>query len=180
MIFSYLWTSSQASKRIRELNSKSKEIIKNDFITEFPGLFNEVEQTKAAPLRDVYFDDFADFNFFEFKDVHVHELDIYHSPDFLNGFEIYYLTDGDIMKYALHYKPSLAGAKPSVAAPKVNLNPISMLLKNKAQNATEEQKASTTKTTLYFKKHEYIRRIKISGQTYLHYMEVEDNCGRVV
>lgn len=104
MIFSYLWNSSQASKRIRELNSKAKEIIRNDFITEFPGLFNEVEETYPSPLKDIFFDDFTDFNFFEYKDVHVHELDIYDNGVYVNGFEAYYIVDGDIMKYALHFR----------------------------------------------------------------------------
>lgn len=45
MIFSYLWTKSAASKRIRELNSKSMDVVKSDFTAEFPGLFIDIEQS---------------------------------------------------------------------------------------------------------------------------------------
>lgn len=31
MIFSYLWTSNNAAKRIRELNTKAMEIVKSDY-----------------------------------------------------------------------------------------------------------------------------------------------------
>jgi len=43
MIFSYLWTSSSAGKRIRELNSKSMEIAKGNYMVDFPGLFIDIE-----------------------------------------------------------------------------------------------------------------------------------------
>lgn len=80
------------------------ETVKNNFTLEFPGLFIDIEQSIPQPLRDLFFDDYQDFNFQDYKDIHVHEIDFYHNGEYLNGLEIYYLVDGDIMKYGLHHK----------------------------------------------------------------------------
>ena len=82
------------------------------------------------PLRDLFFDDFQDFNFIEYKDVHIHEIDLYHDGEFLNGIEVYYLVDGDIMKYALHHKMKIIKSVKGPAAPKVN-NPMAILFGGK-------------------------------------------------
>jgi hypothetical protein len=104
IIFSYIWSSHQATKSIREINSKCNEIIGTIFREEFMTLFTQIDYSKPGPLKDVHFDDFADFNFISYKDVHVHEMDIYDNGEYINGIEMYYLVDGDISKYALHHR----------------------------------------------------------------------------
>jgi hypothetical protein len=76
-------------------------------------------------LKDVSFDDFADFNFIQYKDVHVHEMDIYDNGEFINGLEMYYLVDGDVTKYALHHRIIKGGA--SNAVEKKTINPLQVL-----------------------------------------------------
>ena len=80
------------------------ETAKNDFTIEYPGLFIDIEQSVPQPLRDIFFDDYQDLTFNEYKDVHIHEIDFYHNGEFLNGIEIYYLVDGDILKHSLHHR----------------------------------------------------------------------------
>ncbi|CDW78756.1 UNKNOWN [Stylonychia lemnae] len=174
MVFSYLWTSTTAAKRIRELNSKSQWLVRNNFTQEYPGLFIEIEKSQPMPLKDIFFDDFADFNFVEYKDVHIHEIDLYHDGEFLNGIEVYYLVDGDIMKYALHHKMKIKSTVKGQPAPKVN-NPMAVLFGAKKQDAQAEEDKEHKKTSLYFKRNEYIKRVKISGQAYLHQIEIETN-----
>ncbi len=70
----------------------------------FPGLFIDVECSKPDPNRDIYFDDFVDFNFLEYKDVHIHAISVFDNGSYLNGLEIYYLVDGDVTKQALHHR----------------------------------------------------------------------------
>lgn len=36
--------------------------------------------------------------------MHVHEIDFYYNGEFLNGIEVYYIVDGNVMKYALHHR----------------------------------------------------------------------------
>jgi hypothetical protein len=63
LIFSYLWTYEQATKRIKEMNSKSKEIVQSSFNELYSDFFMQLEFSKPAPSFDVDFDDFADLNF---------------------------------------------------------------------------------------------------------------------
>ena len=49
-----------------------------------------MECSKPAPNRDVDFDDFADLELAKYKDVRIHAMEIYHTQEYLNGFEIYY------------------------------------------------------------------------------------------
>ena len=175
MIFSYLWTSNNAAKRIRELNTKAMEIVKSDYQIEYPGLFIDIEQAIPQPLRDIFFDDYQDFNFQEYKDVHVHEIDFYYNGEFLNGIEVYYIVDGNVMKYALHHRVQrLAALEKKQKKP---LNALQMLLKR--HNETEEEEKEVNKFNLHFNRKEYIRRVKISGQAFLHYVEIETNSGKI-
>lgn len=150
-------------------------------MAEFPGLFSDVEFSSPEPIKDIFFDDFADFGFLDFKDVHVHEMDIYDNGEFINGFEIYYLVDGDVLKYGLHYRIQKgAVAAKKVAAPATGM--AALLFgggKPKATTAAVEEEQGK-KTTIYFTKNEYIKRVKISGQTYLHYLEIENSKGAIV
>jgi hypothetical protein len=63
-----------------------------------------MECSKPAPLVDIDFDDFADLSLSGYKDVHIHAMDIYEVKNYVRGLEIYYLVDGDIVKYVLHHK----------------------------------------------------------------------------
>jgi hypothetical protein len=60
LIFSYLWTSDQASKKIKELNSKSNDIIVSNFVQDFEQLYISYEKTKPMPINDIEFDDFKE------------------------------------------------------------------------------------------------------------------------
>lgn len=42
--------------------------------------------------------------------MHIHGMDLYFDGEFVNGLEIFYIVDGDIMIYGLHYRV-LRGAK---------------------------------------------------------------------
>jgi hypothetical protein len=53
---------------------------------------------------DVDFDDFADFDFTIYKDIHIHSMEVYDNSEYICGFEMYYLVDGDSMRYMLHHK----------------------------------------------------------------------------
>ena len=55
------------------------------------------------------------------------------------------------------------------------MNPLKMLLKK--HNETEEEDKEVKKFNLYFARQEYIKRVKISGQAYLHYAEIETSTG---
>ena len=90
--------------------------------------------------------------FNEYKDVHIHEIDFYHNGEFLNGIEVYYLVDGDIMKHSLHHKVQRINA----LAPKEKkpMNPLGMLFKKKDE--TEEEEKDVTKYSVYFKRSDYI------------------------
>lgn len=55
------------------------------------------------PNRDSDFDDFADLDFYHYKDVRIHGIEIYDNNEYLNGMEVYYIVDGEILKYALHH-----------------------------------------------------------------------------
>jgi hypothetical protein len=72
VIFSYLWTNEQSMRRIKELNSKSKEIITTTFVNLYSSYFTQIETCKPEPLRDYDFDDFSDLEFNKYKDVHIH------------------------------------------------------------------------------------------------------------
>ena len=63
LIFSYVWTCEQAAKKVKELNSKSKEIIATIFKETYAPMFVQVEQTKPAPCLDEEYDDFSDYKF---------------------------------------------------------------------------------------------------------------------
>lgn len=53
---------------------------------------------------DVDFDDFSDLNFGLYKDVHIHAMEVYDNGAYLCGLEMYYLVDGDVMRYILHHR----------------------------------------------------------------------------
>ena len=53
---------------------------------------------------DIEFDDYADLGFAESKDVHINAIEIYETNTHINGMEVYYVVDGEILKYSLHYK----------------------------------------------------------------------------
>lgn len=65
--------------------------------------FTQLEYSKPEPNWDVDFDDFADLDFFDYKDVHIHALEIYDNGEYINGMEAYYIVDGEISKYVLHH-----------------------------------------------------------------------------
>ncbi len=44
---------------------------------QFPGLFVQTECSMSAPLKDLYFDDYADYHFNQYKDVHINEISVY-------------------------------------------------------------------------------------------------------
>lgn len=67
-------------------------------------MFVQIEYSKPLPLYDMEFDDFADLDFRDQKDVHIHELDIFDNGSHISGMEVYYLIDGDVMKYAIHHR----------------------------------------------------------------------------
>ena len=77
VIFSYVWTNEQATKRIRELNKKAKLIIETTFLQYFSEYFTQMECSKPEPNRDLDFDDFADFYLYQYKNVHIHGIEIY-------------------------------------------------------------------------------------------------------
>lgn len=104
LVFSFVWTSQQATKRIREINSKSKDIVSHNFEEYYSSMFTQFECSKPEPVMDVDFDDFADLNFGLYKDVHIHSMDIYDNGAYLCGLEMYYLVDGDVMRYILHHR----------------------------------------------------------------------------
>ena len=104
IIFSFVWTKSTASKRIKEINSKSKEILHTTFEEYYSQYFIDFESSKPEPLMDIDFDDFTDFNFALYKDVNIHAIEIYDNGSYINGFEIYYVVDGDVTKYILHHR----------------------------------------------------------------------------
>lgn len=51
-----------------------------------------------------------------------------------------------------------------------------MLFKKKDDEAEEEKEV--VKHSIYFKRSDYIKRVKISGQAYLHHVELETNNGK--
>lgn len=78
--------------------------------------------------------------------MHVHEIDFYYNGEFLNGIEVYYIVDGNVMKYALHHRVQrLAALEKKQKKP---LNPLQMLLKK--TNETEEEEKEVNKYNLYF------------------------------
>jgi hypothetical protein len=81
-------------KRIKELNSKSKEILMTSFAEEYQRNFITLEHSKPLPVADFEFNDYLDFNFKAYKDVHIHSMDIYHNGATISGFEINYIMDG--------------------------------------------------------------------------------------
>jgi hypothetical protein len=46
-------------------------------------------------------------------------MEIYESDEYLNGMEIYYLVDGDVLKYTLHHRIK--------RSEKAKVNPMSLL-----------------------------------------------------
>ena len=93
LIFSYLWTEDKATKRIKEINSKSKEVIGTTFSDEFERHFISLETSKPLPTLDLDFDDFKDFSFQKYKDVNIHSMDIYFNGTNLSGLEVIYIVD---------------------------------------------------------------------------------------
>ena len=67
-------------------------------------MFTQQECSKPEPNRDIDFDDYADLEFARYKEVHIHSIDFYTTDQYLHGFEIYYLVDGDVLKYVLHHR----------------------------------------------------------------------------
>lgn len=131
MIFSYLWPNDQAMRRVRELNSKAKAIVDLKFNYVYSSLFTQLEYAKPEPNRDIDFDDFADLDFYDYKDVNIHSIDIYDNGEYLNGLELYYIVDGDIAKYVLHHR---VNAQPT--QPKGGLQPQTTLNKYGGNKST--------------------------------------------
>jgi hypothetical protein len=104
IIFSYIWTKSAATKRIKEINSKSKEILLTTFEDYYSHYFIEFESSKPEPIVDIDFNDFSDLNFALYKDVNIHSMEIYDNGHYISGFEIYYVVDGDVTKYIMHHR----------------------------------------------------------------------------
>lgn len=108
-------------------------------------------------------------------------MDIYDNGEFINGLEMYYLVDGDVAKYALHHR-IVKGATSSATAEKKMINPMEVLFGGskgpaKGKAIVEIEKPDFNKTSVYLKRSEFITRVKLSGQKYLHYMEIEVNTG---
>lgn len=86
--------------------------------------------------------------------MHIHEIDFYHNGEYLNGMEIYYLVDGDIMKHSLHHKVQKISALAPKEKSKQAMNPLGMLFKKKDE--TEEEEKDVTKRSVYFKRNDFI------------------------
>jgi len=82
------------------------------------------------------------------------------------------------MKYALHHKMKIKSAVKGPPQPKVN-NPMAVLFGGRKQEVQPEEEREHKKTSLYFKRSEYIKRVKISGQAYLHQIEIETNDNKI-
>ncbi len=110
LIFSYIWTSNQATKRIREINSKGKNSIDKKALFEqfYAQYFVKTQSSKPEPLMDVEFDDFEEFEFMQYKDVRIHSMEIYENGPYICGMEVYYIVDGEILKYMSHHKTKKA------------------------------------------------------------------------
>ena len=51
---------------------------------------------------DIEFDDYVDFQFSQYKDVRIHSIEVYENGPYISGFEVYYIVDGEVLKYSLH------------------------------------------------------------------------------
>jgi len=161
---------------VRELNSKASQITKEgSLLDSFPGLFVDMEWSKPEPNQDIFFDDFVDLNFTEYKDVHIHALSLFDNGEYLNGLELTYLVDGDLTKTALHFRLKRSVIKGKGAG-------LAFLMGKKPTEETKlpsDLELGIRQTSLYFKRNEYIRRVKVSGDTYLYYIEIETNSNHV-
>ena len=90
-------------------------------------------------------------------------MEIYESDEYLNGMEIYYLVDGDVLKYTLHHRIK--------RLEKQKVNPMTLLQGDNQLNQThtssvlkrDGERPPFRKTPIYFKRDEYIVRIRLSG-----------------
>eukprot|EP00347_Sterkiella_histriomuscorum_P015750 403355823 len=190
-IFSYLWTNEQAMKRVKELNSKSKQIIDHTFYQYYSEYFTQVECSKPEPNRDIDFDDFADFYFHQYKNVRIHGIEVYDNDEYLSGLEMYYMVDGDYQKYALHHSIKRQSLKQKFGNLNLNLNPA--LTKDGAttqggglgsfmkpnSNSTLE-KPQFQKKSIFFTNDEFIVSLRVTGQKYIHFIEMITNHGQTL
>ena len=68
----------------------------------------KTQSSKPEPLMDIEFYDFEEFEFMRYKDVGIHSLEIYENGPYISGMEVYYIADGEILKYCLHHKTKKA------------------------------------------------------------------------
>ena len=106
IIFSYIWPGKQALKNLREINSKAKSFVDNleDFNLYYGRLFTFAEFSKPEPLMDIEFNDYEDLEFAQYKDVHISQIEVYETANTICGFEVYYIVDGEVVEYCMHYK----------------------------------------------------------------------------
>ena len=85
-------------------------------------------------------------------------MEIYESDEYLNGIEMYYLVDGDLLKYTLHHRIK--------KLEKAKVNPLSLLAETpNPRDALKKdvEKPPYRKTSIYFKRDEFIVRVRVSG-----------------
>ena len=110
---------------------------------------------------DVEFDDFEDFEFMQYKDVRIHSMEIYENGPFICGMEVYYIVDGEILKYTSHHKTKKAQ---KIGAHSRAILPPSALDKKGAFNLSDLsslEKYIFKKTPIYFKSTENIIRVRV-------------------
>ena len=187
MICSYLWTFDQAKRKIKEFNSKAKVTIDNrsEFSEQFGEMFVQLEYSKPAPAYDIEFDDFTDLQFFQYKDVHINEIDVYTNAKegFLCGLEMHYLVDGDVYKYVLHHKTLRSGAAKSQFK---SLHKVSSSGNFNSENGETPMGFATHKPvntsyhkhSVYLKRQEYIVGVRVTGsKKYLNSIVFATNTG---
>lgn len=91
-------------------------------------------------------------------------MEIYYLGQYLSGIEVNYLVDGDVVRHVIHHRIK------RVEASKKS-NPMAMFGAKKTITESDEG-GEVKKECLYFKRHEYISRLKVTGQKYLHYLEI--------
>jgi hypothetical protein len=115
---------------------------------------------------DVDFDDFADLNFALYKDVHIHAMEVYDNGAYLCGLEMYYLVDGDVMRYILHHrtkKGAAVAAKGGLGGALGGMLGGGKGLTHGKTDSVVADMPSFRKTSIYFKRKEYISKVRVSG-----------------
>jgi hypothetical protein len=96
----------------------------------------------------------VDLNFLEYKDVHIHSISVFDNGEHLNGFEIYYLVDGDVTKQVLHHRLERHVIKSKGAG-------LALLMGKKPEESKlpSDKELGINKTSLYFKRNEHVKRV---------------------